>query len=302
MTGWPEASSRSFMVPHSAISPTTTSSLPLSPCKKRKITPQRRNLGFTSMDVLCGRGGLGNTHQGNRLFRRLVALNKKRYHRLASAHEKALLVDSIILTIQKNGGRFLQFNKNAGCWNQEVSHKKAAQKTGQAFREHGKGASASIAVKKVTQSDRASCKLLATPPSSSAASPKAFLTSPKDSDYPATSLVQLVMPIRRTDQSALHPPTSKIATDSGQGKPYNVDHANHKERQESIPSPPTSFDEVMHRQDSLGIYGTLQMPALSRETSLTLSRQESLGLSAALQMPDWDREISLSFMHNIMDV
>lgn len=85
----------------------------------------------TAQDVLCGRGGATNNHEGNRAFRSIVASHQREYLS-AKKKEKAAIARRIVSIVQDNGGRFLR--KNGSTW-EEVSDKKATEKTSQALRE-----------------------------------------------------------------------------------------------------------------------------------------------------------------------
>ena len=84
-------------------------------------------------DVLCGRGGGSNNHLGNHIYRRIVNENKETYQTCKTPSMKQCIVLSIIVAIQRNGGRFIEQGKD-GIW-QEISSKKAIIKTSQALRE-----------------------------------------------------------------------------------------------------------------------------------------------------------------------
>jgi hypothetical protein len=84
-------------------------------------------------DVLCGRGGLTNSHCGNRRFRHIVAEYQQQYLN-AKKKEKKLISHQIVERVVKNGGRFLKRSADSGIW-AEVTPKKAVEKTSQALRE-----------------------------------------------------------------------------------------------------------------------------------------------------------------------
>jgi hypothetical protein len=82
-------------------------------------------------DVLCGRGGRTNSHDGNKHFRSIVSENQSEY--LASRKtDKMLIAKRIVSIIKGNGGRFLKPNGDGWI---EVPDKRAQQKTSQALRE-----------------------------------------------------------------------------------------------------------------------------------------------------------------------
>jgi hypothetical protein len=118
------------------------------------------------MDVLCGRGGLANQHDGNKVYRKVVDANKTLFKTVSRRH-RTYVAESIVLAIQQAGGRFLESVGPAGdaagtsalptaddktCdpralqW-VEISFRKAVLKTTQALREGDK-----IAIRKAAKS------------------------------------------------------------------------------------------------------------------------------------------------------
>eukprot|EP00548_Thalassiothrix_antarctica_P016094 CAMPEP_0194177714 /NCGR_PEP_ID=MMETSP0154-20130528/11419_1 /TAXON_ID=1049557 /ORGANISM="Thalassiothrix antarctica, Strain L6-D1" /LENGTH=316 /DNA_ID=CAMNT_0038892373 /DNA_START=31 /DNA_END=978 /DNA_ORIENTATION=- len=85
------------------------------------------------MDVLLGRGGAALRHPGNQNFRSLVLSNKCLYITSLKA-EKLKISRSIVKSIRKNNGRFLERDTKSGIW-YEVGDKRAIEKTSQALRE-----------------------------------------------------------------------------------------------------------------------------------------------------------------------
>ena len=88
-------------------------------------------------DVLCGRGGFINKHTGNILYRKVVDYNKTIYKQVPKRH-RILVSQSIVQTIEKHGGRFLQSVGGQGQKNQVwkcIQFRRAVQKTSQALRE-----------------------------------------------------------------------------------------------------------------------------------------------------------------------
>lgn len=83
-------------------------------------------------DILLGRGGVTNTHSGNKKYRQLVH-EKQREYLAARKLQKATVAMSIVTTIMSNGGRFLQLNDKDEWF--EVTAEKAREKTSQALRE-----------------------------------------------------------------------------------------------------------------------------------------------------------------------
>lgn len=106
-------------------------------------------------DVLCGRGGGINAHEGNVAFRELVQDQKAQYNLAANKNEKAEISQDIVDHVNSRGGRFLQRDesqpfssagKNTGWWI-EIDNMKAIAKTSQALREGAPRIRASAAKK-----------------------------------------------------------------------------------------------------------------------------------------------------------
>jgi len=88
-------------------------------------------------DVLSGRGGRINNHEGNVNFRTLVAKVKIQYlSRQTKKPDKAVIAANLVDQIRKLDppGRFLKEDVNSGVW-YEVGDERARRKTGQALRE-----------------------------------------------------------------------------------------------------------------------------------------------------------------------
>jgi hypothetical protein len=83
-------------------------------------------------DVLLGRGGLTNSHTGNKRYRTIVLDHQAEYLR-AQKKEKAVIARKIVAIVQENGGRFLK--RDTCCSWIQVTDKKAREKTSQALRE-----------------------------------------------------------------------------------------------------------------------------------------------------------------------
>ena len=88
-------------------------------------------------DVLCGRGGRINAHEGNIRFRDIISSNKKVYlakstKKLEKAHVAKSIVDDI--RSMNPPGRFLKQDASDGFW-YDIGDLKAIKKTGQALRE-----------------------------------------------------------------------------------------------------------------------------------------------------------------------
>ena len=98
-------------------------------------TPLKNIRDTAPMDVLCGRGGGTNNHQGNNHWRALVAANKRLYISLPKK-QKCLVAKSIVHAIrtQVPGGRFLSKDTITKLWS-DIGDVKAVEKTSQALRE-----------------------------------------------------------------------------------------------------------------------------------------------------------------------
>jgi hypothetical protein len=84
-------------------------------------------------DVLLGRGGATNNHDGNRRFRILVAENQREYLK-ARKRDKVIIARRIVSIVQSKGGRFLKRGTEDNSW-VPVPDKRAQEKTSQALRE-----------------------------------------------------------------------------------------------------------------------------------------------------------------------
>lgn len=86
-------------------------------------------------DVLLGRGGASNNHEGNRIYRAVVEALKPKYT-TAARYDKMTYAEAIVGTIRFRSpqGRFLERDGDDGRW-YEVSKSRAVDKTVQALRE-----------------------------------------------------------------------------------------------------------------------------------------------------------------------
>ena len=104
---------------------------------------------ITPHDVLCGRGGLTNSHVGNKQFRKICSEYQLEYLQ-AKKNDKKTIAQRVVGQIHAMGGRFLQQGhhppQSSSCssvssssvgttWWVEVPSKKALEKTSQALRE-----------------------------------------------------------------------------------------------------------------------------------------------------------------------
>ena len=100
-------------------------------------------------DVLCGRGGNINSHQGNEQFRSFVEKRKRVYLTARFKREKRLIASSIVNEIRAMDppGRFLarkgSMKDNSGYW-YDIGDEKARDKTSQALRENAPSIRAEI--------------------------------------------------------------------------------------------------------------------------------------------------------------
>lgn len=90
-------------------------------------------------DVLAGRGGGINSHEGNKVFRDYVKMYKNDYNLAGSKAEKARVARKVLELVQAQNppGRFLQRDSGtgAGSYWVEIDDGKAMAKTSQALRE-----------------------------------------------------------------------------------------------------------------------------------------------------------------------
>jgi hypothetical protein len=84
-------------------------------------------------DVLLGRGGLTNSHIGNKRFR-LVVTDYQLEYLMAKKREKKVIAKRIVDQIYNSGGRFLRKSPVSNVWS-EVTEKKALEKASQSLRE-----------------------------------------------------------------------------------------------------------------------------------------------------------------------
>ena len=89
----------------------------------------------TKNDILCGRGGFTNNHDGNRRFRKLIDAHRQEYVDASKSKKPQVgrkLVNDILLGTPK--GRFLKKDNKSGEW-YEISFREASAKASQALRE-----------------------------------------------------------------------------------------------------------------------------------------------------------------------
>ena len=90
---------------------------------------------FTPTDVLFGRGGLANCHEGNKRFRELVAKHRPEYAQTIKV-KKPDVARLVVAEVKKSSppGRFLKREEKSGRW-YVVNYRSATEKTSQALRE-----------------------------------------------------------------------------------------------------------------------------------------------------------------------
>ena len=88
-------------------------------------------------DVLCGRGIPFHQHIGNIRWRRIITANRDSYYQCKSNSHKLFMALSIVLAVERIGGRFLrrQDGKDTNLLLIEINRKHAVKKTMQALRE-----------------------------------------------------------------------------------------------------------------------------------------------------------------------
>jgi hypothetical protein len=89
-------------------------------------------------DVLLGRGGGANGHEGNRRFRKLVAQRKGEYVAAEDLKAKASIANEIYNAVTAENGKFLQKTTGGNgkdCW-AIVDYKSTLRKVQQALREN----------------------------------------------------------------------------------------------------------------------------------------------------------------------
>lgn len=99
-----------------------------------KVPPSKVGLSsYGPNDVLSGRGGGTNQHEGNCFFRSLINKNRERYLR-AKKNDKPFISLSIVNTVRQRNGRFLKKEESSGLWF-EIGDALAREKTSQALRQ-----------------------------------------------------------------------------------------------------------------------------------------------------------------------
>jgi hypothetical protein len=90
---------------------------------------------ITKTDILCGRGGKSNHHEGNKWYRDIIAQTRPKYHDDSlSKKEKTDISNGVVDFIQSHGGRFLK-PEGSHEW-VIMSHADARRKAAQLLREN----------------------------------------------------------------------------------------------------------------------------------------------------------------------
>jgi hypothetical protein len=85
-------------------------------------------------DVVCARGKSYWDHEGNKLYRRLIANTTEKYSAAHDKVEKTLVVSEIVEAIHKRNGKLVKKDKKGGQW-VEVDEIFAREKVGQSLRD-----------------------------------------------------------------------------------------------------------------------------------------------------------------------
>ena len=103
---------------------------------RRKKEPQIREFihTLTDLDVLCGRGGRSNHHNGNKKYRDEVG-NLQQWYKASEKNEKTDLSQCLVNYVHSYGGRFLKMDESNKRWYTVTNHI-ARRKASQALREH----------------------------------------------------------------------------------------------------------------------------------------------------------------------
>lgn len=158
---------------------------PIENTRKAAVTDET---SYTDFDVLCEKGGRANQHMGNRVFLRVIQRNKEHYRALSKKQDKDKLIQSILLAIQQNGGRFRQRVGPASSEWQTVPWERAYQKVRQALREpdnkvHKTAVAANEAAVADTTTTSSPAPVAAPPPARPSPPPKPPSAVPSSSSH-----------------------------------------------------------------------------------------------------------------------
>ena len=94
--------------------------------------------GPKTVDVLCGRGKMCFRHEGNNIFRMLIAEHADTYKMASYKSLKMHVVVLIVEIVVASGGRFLVQNNAGTCW-VDGGREQGKKKTGSALRDALRG-------------------------------------------------------------------------------------------------------------------------------------------------------------------
>jgi hypothetical protein len=100
-------------------------------------TSTRNTVPFTvpnEADVLCGRGLRNFQHPGNCKLRKHIMANTPSFAKCKYRREKTRIIDSVIKSVMREGGRFLKYDYGAKRW-YDGGFLAAKQRVGIAFRD-----------------------------------------------------------------------------------------------------------------------------------------------------------------------
>jgi hypothetical protein len=89
----------------------------------------------SALDICCGRGKGRSNSPGNQRFKEVVQDNLQRYDDAPTKADKSRVVESVVTTIQKLGGRFVKQEVSSGDWYQ-IGPRDARSKVAHAIRDH----------------------------------------------------------------------------------------------------------------------------------------------------------------------
>lgn len=89
---------------------------------------------FNKHDILCQRGGLANTHEGNLRYHDVKTSLQPEYAK-RTKEKKGEIARQLVNSVHAWGGRFLEHDKDSNRWF-EIHYKKACIKASQALREN----------------------------------------------------------------------------------------------------------------------------------------------------------------------
>ena len=176
-------------------------------------------------DVLCGRGGATNQHEGNVRYRALVQSRQHEYLHAAKSDKKQVAL-SIVKIIKSRGGRFLKKCEDGRVGWVDIGSNRAREKTSQALREGldvlkkdtvaaVTAAAAETVAKRKAEDDAAgdgSKKKKAVANTSPTAAPVVEdATAATDDIAAAAEAAMLAAPINNTNRTPPPPPTGTFA-------------------------------------------------------------------------------------------